>query len=558
MTVTAKQKKPKSAKKPKKVKPPARTWVQLPPFDMMAKPCVPVAMLGEHGPRVMSFGDILEKSANVAAVLVPSPSSWLGTMRALSGCAQRVAAPKDAAARAELLRKGFDAKAMRLYVEESIKKGWFDLFDANHPLYQVDPALLSDPVSDMSFARQVHNSANEHSVAKLMFEPAGVTKTMFGKTFDDDPPQLSSAEAGLALLGYQACGMGGSNGGLLDGEVDANKFVTYANGPGSAGGTSFLLLGDSLGETLALQTLTDEFARQVRSETATGHDVLSWERPTEGRAIWDEINAGCRGPLDFLSLVNKRVSLLAKLDANGKPVLGPDGHALIVGTPIRQGRGGTVSGKTRCKPVLNPWYAYTTNKKGEPYPIGRFDRTHEPVWLTALRGLGADRRPLAIEQAAKLGYERKTLRLRLVGVYHEPGKSNVAFTENEEVEFPVELLDAGRVRRTVEALDRARMFVVGKIANLNLMVDHAGNKHKNHKTAASMSARTDIAVTRFWDMVREHAILGAVGDLSEDANWVKKLKGIAFKAMVYNENRRDRSSDTIMRIAKASVIFDKK
>lgn len=554
--VPVRAKKPPKAPKPKKAPEPAKDWTQLPSFDMAIKPCVPVALLGERTPTKLSLMSVLEKAESIADILSPSPSVYLGLMRLFTALAQRIDGPKNDADRERLIREWIDEEKLARYSDKALKSGWFDLFHATRPFFQVDPLLVSDATSDMSFNRL--RPVSDQSVAKLtLTRSAGKEKAHFDKSFDDDPKPISSAEVGLELVGYQSCSMGGSNGGNLDEQGDvARPFLVNSNGPGSIG-VNVVLKGDNLAQTLALNTLTPEFAKQVVSATADGPDAPSWEEPPSGRAVWNELSAGWRGPMDFLTLHTKRVLLRPKLGEDGQPALDVDGHAIINRCLIRSGRGSTFKGrKPAGAPVMNPWCAYV-HKKDFSAPVGRYSSQHEPVWVTGLRILasGPDRRrPLVIDQAAKLGLPCKTLRMRLVGVHHPPGLTGcsiVAFSENEEVEFPVALLDGARVARTLEALEEALFGVIVAITKINLEVDFNGDEHTNAKKSSRDWAKDDPAVTYFWEVVREHAINGATDDLATDDKWRARLWKLAHEATEYHVSRRDTSVETVVGIAKA-------
>lgn len=552
----ARAKKPPKTPKTKKPPEPIKDWTPLPSYDMAVEPCIPVALIGERTPTKLSLMGVLEKAESIVDILTPSPSVYLGLMRLFTALAQRIDAPKDAEGRARLIQEWLDEEKRAQYSDEAVRSGWFDLFHKERPFFQVDPRLVSDSTSDMSFNRR--KPVGEQSVAKLtLVRSAGAEKAHFDKSFDDDPRPLSSAEVGLELVGYQTASMGGSNGGNLDEQGDVSKpFLVNTNAPGSSG-VNVVLKGDTLAQTLALNTLVPEFAEQVVSTTADGPDALSWEAPPSGRAVWEELSAGWRGPMDFLTLHTKRVLLRPKLGEDGQPVLDADGRAIINRCLIRSGRGSTFKGRKPVgAPVMNPWCAYV-HKKGFSPSVGRYNSQHEPVWVAGFRVLasGPDRRrPLAIDQAAKLGLPCKTLRMRLVGVHHPSGLTGcsvVAFSENEEVEFPASLLNGESVARTLKALEDALFGVVMSITRINHEVDFNGDGHQNAKKSSRDWARDDPAVAYFWEIVREHAIAGAANDLSADDQWRNELWRLAHEASKYHVGRRDVSVETVMGIAKA-------
>lgn len=147
--------------------PMSQTLPQPPSFDMSKNPCVYVARIGGVAPETMSLRQIIEGANTVASIAHPSPSVWLGLMRMLVCTAQRVASPKNVQAVQALVENWLDQTSVSDYFDKAEEKGWFDLFHAKHPLYQVSPELLSDPVADVSLMRKVGSPANEQSAAKL-------------------------------------------------------------------------------------------------------------------------------------------------------------------------------------------------------------------------------------------------------------------------------------------------------------------------------------------------------------------------------------------------------
>lgn len=537
-----------AAKRARKQEQP-KNLLQLPSFDMSAKPCIPVAMIGENRPRLLSIGEALRQAKDIAAVSCPSPSTFLGVMRTLLCVTQRIAAPRTQEERAALIRDGVNVDDLAAYLKKAVKGGWFDLFHPERPFFQIQSSTLLDLSSDVSL-----EVANEQSVAKLTFvKAAGATKGWFDKSFDDNPTPMSSAAVGIELLGFQSCGMGGSNGGATDTSKPQASRITFANAPCSSGGVTFLLVGKNLAETLALNALTPKYAKQVVSDAAKGQDLPSWEDPPTGRAVLDELHAGFRGPLDFLSVVNKRVSLRAKTNEQGAPSLDNEGHALIVRCVARQGRHGVANKKKFVgSQVLNPMFAYMMRKEWAS-PINRTGYEHEPTWVTALRGLAADRRPLAVEQAAEFGYEGGEIRLRLAGVFHEGGvkSSSVSFMENDEVTLPATLLDHALAKKMLEVLTKAVWGVTMSINDMNWIIDYSSDKHPNKKKIARDRARTDEGVTHFWHLVRDHALYGAAMGLLDDKDWSHRLRQIVLEAKQYNARRRGIAPETIMGVAEA-------
>lgn len=517
-----------------------RSWVKLPSFDVSTEPCVPVAMLGAHDPTKVSIGDLVLRSDEIAAVSTPSPSAWVGAMRTGIAINQRVSAPRTGDDWLRLVRDGIDKTAAQVYLNRARQRRWFDLAHEDHPFLQVPTSLLSDSTSDMCLSR-----ANAHSISKMtLIRTAGDEKAHFEKSFDSDPPPLTAGEAALELMGYQACGMGGSRGGDLEGVPPKDAMITYALGPVSDRATSFVLLGQTLAETLSLMALTDEFAAQVVSEEASGPDAPSWEAPPSGRAVREELSAGWRGIMHFLTLQTKRCFLLPKL-VDGVPVLGPDGRPVFTHFLNRQGCGWKTVG-----PVLNPWFAYYKTKKGGYAALSHRTRVSEPAWMIALRAMAADRRPLPVEQAAKYGYERPSVRLRVVGVYPKEGIqiSTVMFSENEEVELPSAALDRGRARKVVDALDRYAFGLLETLTEIAIEVDYRGSR-RNHTTARG-HAESDPAVVFFWDSVKDAAMRAVAEDLAEDKTWLDEIKGASAEAVRRHARRRGGAPEVVMGIAK--------
>lgn len=520
-------------------------YVPLPPFDLTDAPFIPVVYRGEAEVRHVGLERFFMDSQKIRSICHTSPSVQIGLARTLAGIAQRIATPSTPDEWLDLMRDGISPRLVTEYFRKARAGAWFDLFHRSTPFFQVCPTLADDPTSDICFRPDMDLPANPQSAAKLTVDlPTGPMSAHFAHVRDASPPRLTPAEAALYLMGHQACAMGGSNGGRIDGTRSA---LFFSNAPGAAGGTTYWLKGLTAQETLALTTLPADMTAQLRDGDADGPDCPSWESPSTGRAVESEMFAPQRGILDHLSLVTRRVLLLAELDASGEaPELDSTGMPVITrcvnrsGRKRRKGEEEAVEDrrvKTRRKKKgdpepelvvepddvrpassMNPWYAYDQTARDKIVPVSRLNTPHEPAWVAGLRCLGAKYRPLTIVNAARCGYAPRdgVIRLCMSGVYHPSSKAVVEFLAADVVALPSTLLDhtlAVELLRTVDAAART----------ISWRLKCIGDEVYDRRGGAMYA---NAAAVKYWDAVREHTIQAASsGEVTDE--WRGEIQSIA-------------------------------
>lgn len=563
MTAQAKPpRKSKATKKNKgssgeKEKPPVIAHVKLPPYLLTEEPWIEVVFVGEAEPRRVSLKEFFAKSREIAWLAHPSASVQIGESRLLACISQRLLTPKTAEEWLALFRDGVDARSADDYFAKNESK--FDLFGRVHPFFQVNPDLTKDETSDICLPpkgkKKATGFANPQSSAKLtLTHSAGSIAAHFNKSFDDDPPRMTPAEAAAYSVAFQSCAIGGSDGGAIDSKY-ASKYAKREGGratihfpyaTGSSGGTTCCLVGRNASETLSLMTLSDEFAAQLRAPDADGPDVASWEEPSSGRAIPDELFAPCRGILDHLSLQPRRILLLPELDSDGAPVF-ERGLPVISRCINRAGRMSKKDSvpKPKKRPAkkkrkkgdpepelmpddvrpshnMNPWFAYTRTDGGSLIPVGKTDRPGEPTWYTAVRMFGADYRPFPLVQVAKYGYPLgDVIRLRLSGI-HTPNKSYVDFMYVDEVSLPSTLLDRRLARNIAEALRSSEWGLRCRLRRVGAVV-YGDNRQD--------AIGVDEAADQFWEKARKLMLQAALAGVA-DESWRRVVGSLA--ARVFN------------------------
>lgn len=258
-----------------------------PKFNLLEETWIPCVNL-EGQPVECSLSEVLLKAHQLREIAASSPLVTVAVYRLLLALLHRIFGPESMQAWQELWREEqWDETALQAYFQDWHQR--FDLFDETYPFYQA-----ADERVEMK------------SATSLVLEIAsGNMATLFDHHTDKAGVELSPAEAALALLAIQSCGLAGLSG------VKQN----FTDGP-CARGINFILTGKNLFETLALNLML------YNEDSPTQN--LCWN--PDDRPVWEMDNPFepdreiPLGYLDYLTWQNRRV-LLQPEEQNGKTVV---------------------------------------------------------------------------------------------------------------------------------------------------------------------------------------------------------------------------------------------
>lgn len=250
-------------------------------------PCVIGNDVSELGLR-----EVMRKAPNIDALAGLSPPASVAVHRLLIALVQSIYRPLTEDRWQELWDAGSFGDEVDGYLDRWHHR--FDLFDDDQPFYQV-PRLPFDPY--------------ERSAVNLTLEWGAGNQKLFSHAPQEHP--FTAAEATRHLLTYQLFAPGGTitheQGKLPDKFADAAPLNR---------GAVVIAQGNSLFETLLLNTMNYDPSAKVPSATTTPGDKPIWEdgeiaRPEDRRPL---------GYLDWLTWQARRVRLHPSLE-NGAIVV---------------------------------------------------------------------------------------------------------------------------------------------------------------------------------------------------------------------------------------------
>lgn len=259
-----------------------------PSFNLVEEPWIPC--LRPDGSSVeLGLRDVLARAHELQGLHGESPLIVASLYRLLLAVLHRVVdGPRDSREWAALWRQGaWDAERVEAYLER-----WRDRFDLFHP--------------ERPFYQRASDRPREKTVMDLLPEIAsGNNATLFDHHSDDSDLAFTPAQVARALLFVQSCSLAGGSGLAPRESFDAPW----------ARGAVFLLEGDTLFETLALNLLPCRDMSE-RGIPTTGRDRPVWEadHPLQPRR---ELPLGY---LDFLTWPTRSISLHPDLE-NGQPMI---------------------------------------------------------------------------------------------------------------------------------------------------------------------------------------------------------------------------------------------
>ncbi|WP_280396328.1 type I-E CRISPR-associated protein Cse1/CasA [Nocardia brasiliensis] len=269
-------------------------------FDLTTDPWIPVVRRG--APEELSLTDALVAAGNVE-LATTDPLETVALLRhVLLPVYWRSVAPPRTEQEWGLrwTGAGWPEYAIRRYLRDHRTR--FELFGAE-PFGQV--ASLS-----------TQRGAVKTAAILVLSMPVGNTVPLFAARTDDDPPDLTPAQAVRALLVLQCWDKAGLKAAAID-DPHAKSGKAYGNPTGPLGQFGVVLpLGRNLAETLLLNT-------PVSPDGLDRNDVPPWESPGPTGA-WT--TRAAVGPIDLLTWQARRVRLFPRADAAGQTVVR---HAIV-------------------------------------------------------------------------------------------------------------------------------------------------------------------------------------------------------------------------------------
>ena len=242
-------------------------------FNLVDEPWIPC--LDSNGkPVELNLREVFAQAHQLAGVVGDSPPVTVALHRLLLAILHRVFGPEDEEEWVALWEADqWDAQAINAYLDDWRHR--FDLFDTKHPFFQAADKRVK-PKSVISLN---HDRAS------------GNNPTLFDHHNEEGGESLSPAQAARSLLTAQSFGLAGLSG-------ITQKFTDGT----CAGGTLFLIEGDSLRKTLLLN-LIQYPSRNDHFQIHSSDDIPAWEMADPFKPERTEP----LGYLDYLTWHNRRV-----------------------------------------------------------------------------------------------------------------------------------------------------------------------------------------------------------------------------------------------------------
>lgn len=242
-------------------------------FNLVDEPWIP-CLDRDGNPVELNLREVFAQAHRLTGVVADSPPVTVALHRLLLAILHRVFGPEDEEAWVALWEaKQWDTEAINTYLNEWQHR--FDLFDAQYPFYQAADKRVK-PKSVISLN---HDRAS------------GNNPTLFDHHNEEGGESLSPAQAARSLVAAQSFGLAGLSG-------ITQKFTDGT----CAGGTLFLVEGDSLRTTLLLN-LIQYPSRNDHFEIHSSEDQAAWEMADPFKPERTEP----LGYLDYLTWQNRRI-----------------------------------------------------------------------------------------------------------------------------------------------------------------------------------------------------------------------------------------------------------
>lgn len=401
-------------------------------FNLLDQPWIPVTELVTGMPREVGLREVILDAHRFREIVDGSPLTTAALYRLVIAVLHAALdGPESVDAWGDVWDQGhFLSDQINPYLDRWAER--FDLFHPEFPFYQ-RAELEEDEAKPISWI--------------VLTMPTDSGPTLFDHTSSCQPGRLTAAEAGRALVTYQAYIYGGTN---TYRKGEDPKFFKYADGSPLFKCVVVIVTGQTLFETLMLNlhryAPDDEEPMRV-----VGEDAPAWQRdePTEAE---DRVPNGYR---DLLTWQSRRVRLVPRRAANESiivdRVFAMKGNQFPETWDARSGETMVAYAVRKgAKPTESPWY-----------PVGiRDDRA---LW----RDSGAmfqsivdhTQRPRSLDWLSELAYEerfadRSTIyEMDAFGIRAKEAKLKA--WRHDRMPLPVTML---RVEAQVEAIRVALRF----------------------------------------------------------------------------------------------------
>lgn len=265
-------------------------------FNLITEPWVPCV---RPDGRTVEKGllETLSQAHEITGVFDPSPLVTAALHRLLLAVLHRNFGPKSNQVWRHIWEAGrFERQVLEDYFDRW--KGRFDLFDDEHPFYQV-----------MEFPKRFKTDR----AAVFRQELAGGNNpTLFDHTLDIETPWLRPGEAARHMISFHCYGLGGL---CVPG-------ISFTDAP-AARHVTLLVRGRNLFETLCLNFIRYPRDRPIPAE----NDLPAWEaeRPEFERKT-------PRGYLDFLTWQGRSIRLVPQANEKGEVII--NAIEIWLGRPI--------------------------------------------------------------------------------------------------------------------------------------------------------------------------------------------------------------------------------
>lgn len=392
-------------------------------FNLLEKPWLPCVRL-EGDAELLSLRDTLKQAHELREIYHDSPLTVAALHRLLLAVLHRVFGPKDREVWAKLWEaEQWDAQKLDDYLGQYQSR--FDLFDEQHPFYQVaqfPPGVDPDP----------------NPVSQLSQElSSGNNPTLFDHHFDLTPTSISPAEAARRLVTVQAftIGFGRSH-------KEGDSYIYRKDGPCTRGAL-FLVQGDTLFQTLLLNMREYPYAGSRLPDTPD--DKPAWEMEN---ALMPRRDTPF-GYLDYLTWQSLQIRLLPETDEEGNTCV----HQIY-----------RLQGLGIDKNVLDPLKSYRESNRGRPMPLGF--STNRALWRDSVslfeltdKGRNTPETFKLLSRLVRFGPLTREQRLRYLafGIATAKGKAaNIALWRYERMPLlPDYLTEEAVVERLRNALSLA-------------------------------------------------------------------------------------------------------
>lgn len=258
-----------------------------PTFNLIDEPWIPCLML-DGSCQEFGIRHVLSNAHEIAEVYSEKPPITLGLHRLLLAILHRNFGPANVREWVNLWRaERFNADKLDGYFAE--KRPLFDLFDPEHPFYQV-------PRPEETKVDPIQRIMPEISTANNI--------TLFDHNTDDRPIALTPAQAAQYLVALQSTALSSGKGKAL---VNGRIIEAHTKDAPLSRPFVTLLMGDTLFQTLMLNLVQyDEF--NPFQSVSDLPDLPIWEQETP--AQYDPDGNIERGYLDWLTWQSRHVTLI--------------------------------------------------------------------------------------------------------------------------------------------------------------------------------------------------------------------------------------------------------